>query len=356
MFRWCVSFLVVVAHILAVCFSAAQSPLQKSLELRYEGEAKLQIGGQEVKAKVLVNDLVVEVVEKQAATVASLRVFQPEGLETIPEAALRFLSITGSGEEEATPIEKLFSESPPTGFIGQFTTLLPVYFFPTEKLREGSSWTAKERILIRADLLGEFRYQVAGKEKIDGSDCYIVERSLLSPVVLQPARGAQVSKASDRIWVEAGTGLIRRIQRETHLQIREGQVVVSILQLALKSVQKIESNDFNRRLKELGAVRAIHQKVGVPILVNPTKGNLDEAEKELNGFIEQFKDSPYTPHIQMWRRLVQLVRQRLSQAEQRSRLIGKEAPDFELPALDGKKVRLSSLKGKVVVLNFFAHW
>jgi thiol-disulfide isomerase/thioredoxin len=33
-----------------------------------------------------------------------------------------------------------------------------------------------------------------------------------------------------------------------------------------------------------------------------------------------------------------------------------EAPDFEITSLGGKKVKLSNLKGKVVVMNFFATW
>ncbi len=37
-------------------------------------------------------------------------------------------------------------------------------------------------------------------------------------------------------------------------------------------------------------------------------------------------------------------------------LIGKPAPDFTLPSVDGKKVRLSDFRGKVVLLNFFSHW
>lgn len=35
---------------------------------------------------------------------------------------------------------------------------------------------------------------------------------------------------------------------------------------------------------------------------------------------------------------------------------GKPAPDFALPDLQGNTVRLSDHKGKVVVINFFAHW
>ena len=36
--------------------------------------------------------------------------------------------------------------------------------------------------------------------------------------------------------------------------------------------------------------------------------------------------------------------------------LGRQAPAFDLEALDGSSVSLASLRGKVVVLHFGAHW
>jgi cytochrome c biogenesis protein CcmG/thiol:disulfide interchange protein DsbE len=40
----------------------------------------------------------------------------------------------------------------------------------------------------------------------------------------------------------------------------------------------------------------------------------------------------------------------------RSHLVGKQAPSYDLPALDGNQVRSNELAGKVVVVNFWNSW
>ena len=43
-------------------------------------------------------------------------------------------------------------------------------------------------------------------------------------------------------------------------------------------------------------------------------------------------------------------------AEAASPLVGRQAPDFRLEGLNGPPVRLSDLRGQVVVVNFWASW
>src|SRR4029077_1635023 len=37
-------------------------------------------------------------------------------------------------------------------------------------------------------------------------------------------------------------------------------------------------------------------------------------------------------------------------------LVGKDAPDFVLKALDGRNLRMSEFRGQVVLVNFWARW
>ena len=51
---------------------------------------------------------------------------------------------------------------------------------------------------------------------------------------------------------------------------------------------------------------------------------------------------------------IRMARSNRANGPARGQLIGNLAPDFELPALDGRNLKLSDLRGKAVLLNFWA--
>jgi thiol-disulfide isomerase/thioredoxin len=51
---------------------------------------------------------------------------------------------------------------------------------------------------------------------------------------------------------------------------------------------------------------------------------------------------------------VRMARQNRANAPAKGQLMGNLAPDFDLPTLDGKTLKLSDLRGKAVLLNFWA--
>lgn len=351
--RW-----MVVAIGLLCAFGGAQTPLKKGMELRYEGEASLQVGERSMTATVQVTDLVTDVQESKKAVIASLRLFSPklEGRDIPPEVALRFLEIGVAGEESNPTFEQVAAEVPPFPFITQFVRVLPVYFLSPQRLGTNKGWTVKERLLTLPELDGEVRYEAKGKEKVGDAECVVVTRALPKPIPIPQSEGAQITKIADTLWIDVPTGLARRIQREGALQIREGQTFSTTLHLELKRVKMLDEATFAQRVKELEAIKLVQGNLGLKILSQPSKEALDAAEQVIAEFRQKFKDSPYLSHLENWQRIIGSVRQRLQQQQLQGSLIGQPAPEFELPSLEGKKVKLSDLRGKVVLLNFFAHW
>lgn len=340
--------------------AASQTPLKRGLELRYSGEAMLQREGQQsMRATVQVIDLVTEVAEKGQATVASLRVFQPQTQipNLPPEAALRFLDISVSGEEAVVSLEQVVAESPPLPFLANFWRVLPVYFVPLDRLQAEKKWVLKERLLPSPEVDAEVLYQVQRQEKIGDTICWLINRSLPKPVPVPGVEGVQIAKIADSLWVSAQTGLVVRLKREGVLQLPQGSFTATI-QLDLQGLKPLDDATLAQRIQELQAIKAIHQKVGATLRNNLTKERLDAAENAIAEFQRQFKDSPYIAPLLTWLRIVQLLRQRLEQRpQQQGAAIGQPAPDFELPTVDGKRtIKLTDLRGKVVLLNFFAHW
>jgi thiol-disulfide isomerase/thioredoxin len=75
-----------------------------------------------------------------------------------------------------------------------------------------------------------------------------------------------------------------------------------------------------------------------------TKGNIDKMINRYDGYVEACK-------YQEYKQVVQFFRNKLFHLS-----AGQAAPDFSFTTIDGKAMRLSDLRGKVVYIDFWATW
>ncbi|HEV8283531.1 MAG TPA: TlpA disulfide reductase family protein [Chitinophagaceae bacterium] len=77
----------------------------------------------------------------------------------------------------------------------------------------------------------------------------------------------------------------------------------------------------------------------------------------LNGIVKKFPDHKGIAEIKKLNdRQVALAEQKKQQLPQEPQWIGKPAPELSLPDMNGKQVKLSSFKGKYLLVDFWASW
>ncbi len=111
---------------------------------------------------------------------------------------------------------------------------------------------------------------------------------------------------------------------------------------------KARSEQGNRRALYLQeeVVRRYYDQVVAPYMlfsVMKSKLTLDELKKLRAVISQSLNEHPYTKQLDEYIRLAEFK-------------VGSDMPDFELPDKDGKSFKLSCLRGKYVLVDFWASW
>ena len=130
--------------------------------------------------------------------------------------------------------------------------------------------------------------------------------------------------------------------------------LVDLSQVYKSEINSYTKNYIDQNLTSLVSLVALYQQVapGVSVL---------EPAQDLNYFIKVdsslSKNYPNNEHVKtLHEQIVEMARIIESRMLDNEALSGMEVPDIELPTPHGDKVRLSSTRGSIVLLDFWAAW
>jgi len=153
--------------------------------------------------------------------------------------------------------------------------------------------------------------------------------------------------------VDSLADVFREIQGEPDFLQRRQQIDLAYTRI-FEQQQQFVKNFIGEHPQSLASIIALYQFFGNQVLLKETE-HFEYFEKLSESLSEVYPDNKHV--LDLKRRVNELKRtegQRL--AVEKSLAIGNEAPEIVLTDPDGSRIALSSLRGKVVLLDFWAAW
>jgi peroxiredoxin len=153
--------------------------------------------------------------------------------------------------------------------------------------------------------------------------------------------------------VDSLAGIFRQIQGEENFLELKQEIDLAYTRV-FENQQEYVKKFIERNPESLASIIALYQFFGSQVLLKETE-HFEYFEKLAESLSAKYPENRHV--LDLNRRVNEIKRAENLRLEADSNLgIGKPAPEVVMPDPDGKPIALSSLKGKVVLIDFWAAW
>lgn len=274
-------------------------------------------------------------------------------------ASSDLLKLVEAGRADTNPgLRARFSfELQPDATIGEsFAGLFrPVFLgwqpdidFPKLPVKAGES-----TITVRLPMLDR-KVQASAKRTTEGQNVIVDVR--YTPPQSDSAQQARISGYEAHYTYSPDEHAVRSSRVQTQAQIIDNEGKTSQINLLYESkldgTQKLAEAQLANLSKDIAAGVALVSQLQKAL--NAGDQGVSQAASLIDKYLTQFPQGQFASSY----REIQEQTQVMTHLQENAQNVqeGRPAPDFEVKTLDGQTIKLSSLKGKVVLLDFWATW